>query len=228
MRDRELSLALLQLLPDLEHVQSVEDLLSWCYGHHCVGAEIACTALADSRTGPALSLLSGEPLWQEALEQLQRPPSERVGAINSSSFVVGPLAMGRHPLIDALAPRSDMPARARLLLAMLLDTVAVAYALDGAPLPCPTTQRQLHRGAAGRADTSRGPLFHFVSLDDQSRVQAWRVLAPTDWHVARDGLLQQLLRTEDADPQPAISVNAVDPCAPWRICEETSDEVADA
>ena len=125
--------------------------------------------------------------------------------------------MRRHALVDALAPRIELPARVRLLLAMLLDTLAIAAALRDAPLAHAPVQQPLINGAVGRADTARGPLFHRVVLDGRDRVEHWTVLAPTDWHLAPGGLLERLL----AEPQPAgdygISVQAVDPCAPWHV-----------
>lgn len=224
LKNPQLGEALEGLLPDLCDLQSLEELIAWADRRHCVGAEVVSTALerraAHRESTLAMRLLDGEQLWDEALPRLGAAGANtaiRSTPTQKDAICVGALAMRRHALVDAIAPRIELPAQARLLLAMLLDTLALAAALRDAPLPHATVQQPLVLGAVGRADTARGPLFHHVVLDSQDRVEHWAVLAPTDWHLAPGGLLERLL----AEPQPTgdygISVQAVDPCAPWHV-----------
>jgi coenzyme F420-reducing hydrogenase alpha subunit len=131
--------------------------------------------------------------------------------------------MSRHPLIADLASCSDRSAREKLLIAMLLDSLAIADALASYADGPGDTQRSLSpQHGVGMAYTARGPVFHSIRLAADERVEDWKLLAPTDWHLAHRGLLHQLLRASNGNND--VDVCAVDPCAPWRIqrMEETA------
>lgn len=75
--------------------------------------------------------------------------------------------------------------------------------------------------------TARGRLWHGVQLEE-GRVTRWATMAPTDWNLARGGLLEQLATGVplEADPeaQAKWAIAAVDPCAPCTTAwaEETT------
>lgn len=80
----------------------------------------------------------------------------------------------------------------------------------------------LHSGAlplgAGQAiawcEMARGLLLHWVQLDEEHRVQDYRVLAPTEWNFHPDGALAEAL--SQLDPHDATAAwclaSAYDPC----------------
>ena len=85
----------------------------------------------------------------------------------------------------------------------------------------------LHSGAlplgGGQAiawcEMARGLLLHWVQLDDQHRVQDYRVLAPTEWNFHPDGALAQALT--QLDPTDVLAAwcltSAYDPCVDCSI-----------
>jgi hypothetical protein len=217
LEDAELSRALCALLPGLDAVACTDDLRRWAAGRHCVGAEMAARAMGTQDAAARVTLLADEALWQEALREMGCSGARRRGARNGSAIAVGPLALGRHELVPALARAAELPLRARLLHAMLLDTLALAEALRGNTREEAAQQKHLADAGVGRALTARGPLFHRVRLDAGGRVADWQLLSPTDWHVADDGLLAVLLHRDRDAGEVALSVSAVDPCAPWSL-----------
>ena len=85
----------------------------------------------------------------------------------------------------------------------------------------------LHSGAlplgGGQAiawcEMARGLLLHWVQLDDQHRVQDYRVLAPTEWNFHPDGALAQAL-TQLHPPDATAAwclTSAYDPCVDCSI-----------
>ncbi|MCF8155569.1 MAG: nickel-dependent hydrogenase large subunit [Rhodoferax sp.] len=63
-------------------------------------------------------------------------------------------------------------------------------------------------------EMARGLLLHWVQLDEQHRVQDYRVLAPTEWNFHPDGALAQALTQLKPDDAPAAwcLASAYDPC----------------
>lgn len=76
-------------------------------------------------------------------------------------------------------------------------------------------------------EMARGLLLHWVQLDDQHRVQDYRVLAPTEWNFHPDGALAQALT--QLDPTDAVAAwclaSAYDPCVQ---CSVTIQEIPHA
>jgi hypothetical protein len=68
-------------------------------------------------------------------------------------------------------------------------------------------------------EMSRGLLLHWVQLDEQQRVQDYRVLAPTEWNFHPDGALACALA--QLDPSDTVSAEcltlAYDPCVECSI-----------
>ena len=93
----------------------------------------------------------------------------------------------------------------------------------------------LHSGAlplgAGQAiawcEMARGLLLHWVQLDDQHRVQDYRVLAPTEWNFHPDGALAQALtQLHPTDVAAACCLaSAYDPCVQ---CSVNNQEICHA
>lgn len=117
------------------------------------------------------------------------------------------------PLIRALLPREGMSLFVRLL-ARLLDLLA---GLAGQREPAPHTNPP---PGIGLACAARGLLAHRARVED-GVVTDYRVLAPSAWNLAPDGLLARMLATlpaNDATPLLArIAVAAVNPCVPVRL-----------
>jgi hypothetical protein len=63
-------------------------------------------------------------------------------------------------------------------------------------------------------EMARGLLLHWVQLDDQHRVQDYRVLAPTEWNFHPEGALAQALTQLDPTDEDAAwcLASAYDPC----------------
>ena len=63
-------------------------------------------------------------------------------------------------------------------------------------------------------EMARGLLLHWVQLDEQHRVQDYRVLAPTEWNFHPDGALAQALTQLNPDDAAAAwcLTSAYDPC----------------
>ena len=63
-------------------------------------------------------------------------------------------------------------------------------------------------------EMARGLLLHWVQLDEQHRVQDYRVLAPTEWNFHPNGALAQALTQLKPDDAPAAwcLASAYDPC----------------
>ncbi|GAB5413626.1 MAG: hypothetical protein Cons2KO_12290 [Congregibacter sp.] len=152
---------------------------------------------------------------------------ERLENRNTASCgYVGALAMARHPLVEALQTRSDIRTDVALLLAMLLDTLAIAEALADPEAdnnnPAPSLDAEASQRGLGWAITARGPLFHRAELDAENRVVDWQSLAPTDWHFASGGVVEALIRQRDASALNGVML-AVDPCAAWDVVDATPE-----
>ncbi|MEE4191435.1 MAG: hypothetical protein V2I66_07640, partial [Halieaceae bacterium] len=156
-------------------------------------------------------------LAQSALDATDFNPLEPAGA----GIEVGPLAMQRHPMIVELTTDARYGALSRRLLAQLLDTLVIARNLRGEPSTHSVSDWTLAKGLGlGCAVTARGPVFHRVMLDNGGRVHQWRVLAPTDWHFAPGGPLEQEAGRLALDDEPLrLLVLGLDPCAPWTLEE---------
>jgi hypothetical protein len=233
---RERGVALAQLVPGLDKIAGVDDLLDWVRGSDCPAARVirlARDTTADSAPEPPVAGL-GTAGWQQAASvALSREPFDPLDPAGGP-LEVGPLAMGRDPLAEELKAGMGSTVVSRLL-AQLLDVRAVVETLAANPEytagaqagawspPAPDGVDGVHgeiRCGMGSAITARGPVFHRVVLAPAGDTVAdWRVLAPTDWHFAPGGPVAGKLAAL-APPSPqrvALLVASYDPCAPWAL-----------
>ncbi|WP_018391456.1 nickel-dependent hydrogenase large subunit [Ancylobacter sp. FA202] len=128
------------------------------------------------------------------------------------------------PLIRDLLAREGMSLFVRLL-ARLLDLLA---GLAGNAGPAP--DRRPPPGI-GFAYAARGLLAHRARVEDGVVVD-YRILAPSAWNLAPDGLLARMLAalpTNDETSRLArIAVAAVNPCVPVRLSFERGERRGDA
>jgi hypothetical protein len=117
------------------------------------------------------------------------------------------------PLIRALLPREGMSLFVRLL-ARVLDLLA---GLAGNPQPAPPANPP---PGIGLACAARGLLVHRARVAG-GIITDYRVLAPSAWNLAPDGLLARMLATLPVGSETPllarIAVAAVNPCVPVRL-----------
>jgi Ni,Fe-hydrogenase I large subunit len=77
---------------------------------------------------------------------------------------------------------------------------------------------------------ARGLLLHWVQLDAQGRVDAYQVVAPTEWNFHPDGALAQaLMRLSPQDiTGAALLGKAFDACVDCQVSPTLSTESCDA
>lgn len=213
--------ALAQMISGLEAVQSVSQLLMWAQTGNCIAARVARRALDTGDMQSDDCCRHRDDLEELARVAFERQPFDPL-APSDQAIEVGPLAMGRDPLVAALQDRTGSGVAARVL-AQLLDTRAICRRLAEIPgVSADTTANAwlLGKGIGmGRAMTSRGPVFHRVSLQDDAgdRVLDWRVIAPTDWHFAPLGPVVNGLKHMHNAEQMRLLVASFDPCAPCSL-----------
>lgn len=220
----DLAGALMALLPELDQIGDMDALNDWIGASGCLGAVVLreATELESAfASGPTYDLCADESLVARARDALGAEPFDPL-APAGAGIEVGPLAMGRHPLIAQLNSGDRFGKLSSRLVAQLLDTLAIASALvDDQPDEAGEAWSESVGIGLGRAMTARGPVFHRVQLaaDDSSRVLEWRVLAPTDWHFARSGplLREGTMASCRKDRSLRLLVAGFDPCAPWTL-----------
>jgi hypothetical protein len=234
--DKQRATALGQMITGMDTVRSLEALLAWVEDSDCLAARVirhtAEATGANARIQEALPLLDESGLRSRACAALAAEPFDPLDPAGGP-LEMGPLAMGRDPLVMALQDSMGSTVLSRLL-AQLLDTRFIARALlatpsEQQPAGAPASARSLPRtgdtnSGMGWAVTARGPVFHQVQLADGADTAAdtvvdWRVLAPTDWHFGRHGPVKRELSLLEASTrgQVALVVASYDPCAPWTL-----------
>ena len=147
---------------------------------------------------------SRAPLWQGRCAETG--PWARLDALSS---------------VDGNTPWLRLGARLAELVALALDTQAE----PAAPLMCGGLQIARGEGLAW-VEMARGLLLHSVRLDGRgaaARIEACRVLAPTEWNFHPEGAVAQALASMAAQPGPAqrhrirALMAAYDPCVPFEI-----------
>jgi len=80
------------------------------------------------------------------------------------------------------------------------------------------------KAGVAQVEAARGRLIHSVVLDAaQSRIAAYRILAPTDWNFHPQGVAAQMLQSlPDQDPAEHVQLAglvllAIDPCVAYRL-----------
>ena len=233
--DKQRATALGQMITGMDTVRSLEALLAWVEDSDCLAARVirhAAESTGAQATVQALPLLGESDLHSRACAALAAEPFDPLDPAGGP-LEMGPLAMGRDPLVMALQDSMGSTVLSRLL-AQLLDTRFIARALlatpsEQQPAGAPASARSLPRtgdtnSGMGWAVTARGPVFHQVQLADGADTAAdtvvdWRVLAPTDWHFGRHGPVKRELSLLEASTrgQVALVVASYDPCAPWTL-----------
>ncbi|MEM9301913.1 MAG: hypothetical protein AAGE01_07365 [Pseudomonadota bacterium] len=217
---RDLATGLRSLINGFDHVQSVDAALDVAVNNSSLAARVVRAALGHGPTAAdtPIQLVRGESLAMVVLGAFSLEPFDPCHPWAEKPVEVGPLAMGRDPLIDEIRARLGTTPAARLI-ATLLDTRAIAAALEGnGTATAPRRSWTLDPGCGlGVAMTARGPVFHRVTIDDHNSmvIGDWRVLAPTDWHFSPDGPVAASGGT-DRDALRFV-VASFDPCAPWRL-----------
>jgi hypothetical protein len=238
--ERERSAALRLLAKGLEEVDSLDKLMQWVGASDSLAARVIrlareAEAMEPAAETPAPMLDPGR--WREAASAaLACEPFDHLDPAGSP-LQVGPLAMGRDPLLSELQAAMGSTVMSRLL-AQLLDVRAVIRALAGntdyaadvqasAWSPSePAYKTGNTRYGIGCAVTARGPVFHRVALAPAvDTVMDWRVLAPTDWHFGPRGPVAARLGALAAPTrrQVALLVASYDPCAPWALHLQAGD-----
>ncbi len=232
--DSQRAAALGQMLNGLDGVHSLGELLAWVQDSDCLAARVvrrASEAAIDQATVLPLPALDAAGLRLKAGAALAGEPFDPLDPAGSP-LEVGPLAMGRDPLVPELRGEMGSTVTSRLL-AQVLDGRFIARALlqnraEQQPASASGDWSLARAGNAnsgmGCAVTARGPVFHQVRLaagEDAATdtVADWRVLAPTDWHFGRRGpVVRELanLATPTRE-QVALVVASYDPCAPWTL-----------
>ena len=225
--DRALGAALQALLPGLDQVTGVEDLLAWIEQDDSVACRLARRVMAtEYPAGSGLSLVSTDALAPAAARAFAREPFDPLDP-QVGPCEVGPLAMARDALIPGLPAATGKPVLARIL-AQVLDMRVIYRALRDAPQADPGGASRSDRPGigTGTAMTARGPVLHQVRLDpaDPDRVFDWRVLAPTDWHFGPRGPVLRDLAGLAAPAAMRLLIASYDPCAPWTLHPGPAEE----
>ena len=211
---------LAQMIAGVDRVQSVDQLLAWARGSDSIAARLAVLALESEATVDGSERLAGDALAEIAVKAFARRSFDPLSPWDSP-LEVGPLAMVRDPLVAALPAQLGNSTASRIL-AQVLDTRVICRQLAGAGAGAEGEHNGwlLEAGIGmGRATTSRGPVFHRVSLRGGTgdRVADWRVLAPTDWHFAPRGPVVAGLEQPRNAERMRLLVSSYDPCAPWSL-----------
>jgi len=219
--DEQVVVLLDKALAGLSSVATAEDLAAWARAGNSVAATLAQRALALQPETDCVPL-QAQALRADALSARARTllasPDYNPGAAIAEAAEVGPLAMGRDPLVGTIVEQYGHGVHSRLL-ALLADMRHIILGLAGEVLPqdALTAWPEGEQVGTGCAFTARGPVFHRVALDDRDRVRQWRAVAPTDWHFAPGGPVAAALADCDEEAYGRLSVASFDPCAPWSL-----------
>jgi hypothetical protein len=140
-----------------------------------------------------------------------------------------------NPLVHAVADAHGhgLLARVTARIVELADLAAGLGApnLGGGEAPVEPPVTAVRGAGVGDIRCARGRLVHWVRLDEEGRVEAYRILAPTEWTFHPDGALARGLSGRRGADRPdfekhvALLVAAMDPCV---ACDIAIRERADA
>ena len=102
---------------------------------------------------------------------------------------------------------------------------------DSSPAGLSSGALALGQGQAlGWCEMARGLLLHWVQLDSQGQVQAYQVVAPTEWNFHPDGALAQaLMQLSPKDTtQATLLSKAFDACVACQVSLATPPETTHA
>jgi len=144
------------------------------------------------------------------------------------SFAAAPSIAGRAPETGAFArhwretefSRGALCARfsARMIdIALLLERLESASPQDASRSAAPVA-----REAYCAVETSRGELYHWAQLTADDRIQAYAIVAPTEWNFHPAGpfvaaLLGARIRRAEAAPTITRLAGLFDPCVAFRV-----------
>lgn len=184
-------------------------LAEWCLGHdHPVARWFAAVRPeAEACTWPC--------------RPLETQPEALAAALRSDpDFAERPCWQGA-PAETGVWTRGPLPARPSAWHRLGARLAEVAALADG---EAPAVGALALGGGEGIAWTamSRGLLAHWVRLDpaagDAARVQAYRVLAPTEWNFHPEGAFATALRDGCISPaQAPLAAAALDPCIDFEV-----------
>jgi hypothetical protein len=232
--DKQRAAALGQMLKGLDAVHSLSALLAWVQDSDCLAARVvrrAGEAAADQATVLPPPALDEAGLRSKACAALVAEPFDPQDPAGGP-LEVGPLAMGRDPLVVELQGSMGSTVLSRLLAQVLDARFIVRALLENRAEQQSTAQSHAWSNAQaddansgiGCAVTARGPVFHQVRLAAGAGTAAdtvadWRVLAPTDWHFGRRGPVARELANLATPTREhvALLVASYDPCAPWTL-----------
>lgn len=158
-------------------------------------------ALLDRADFPAIPDWNGAPVETGSLARMHSHPSV-AAALAAQGTSVFSRVLARHAEIDALF------ARLRAREAGTAPWVQGA-AVDGGGLAC--------------VQNARGLLVHFAALDEQGRIAAYRIVAPTEWNFHPSGAFTQGLEgkiaasPDAARRHAALLALSLDPCVSHEI-----------
>lgn len=225
-----------------------EALLAWCQQH--AGAVPPASFLLDSHTAASalqttyrpLDLLDQDPEKQTLqLQQVAQAIASQTG------FAQRPIWLGQCAETGAWTrlrrrqgaasnspdPSGGMSAWTRLASRWLeLVELCADEPVQAAPhAELSSGALALGQGQAlGWCEMARGLLLHLVQLDAQGRVDAYQVVAPTEWNFHPDGALAQaLMRLSPQDTTGAALLGkAFDACVDCQVSPTPSTESCDA
>ena len=199
----------------LERCASDQSLLAWCHAQ-------------PTRSAPAQALLHAEPLCALPAVALQPLPAGDADALkalanvlwNDADFCQHPTWLGRcaetGPWVRCSHPGGVMRTPWTRLASRLRELVELAaLAQTGQPASLAHGALTLATGCGvAWCEMARGLLLHSVRIDDQGRVQDYRVLAPTEWNFHPEGNLGQAVASLAPDDRglARLLAAAFDPC----------------
>jgi hypothetical protein len=146
-------------------------------------------------------------------EDFSRAPSWQGDAVETGALA----RHAHHPLVADFSSRHGRSVATRML-AQLVDLATWLSSDDGA-----VRQASDEPGVGlGLAETARGLLLHQARVRD-GRVEAYRIVAPTEWNFHPNGALRRGLigrpaaNAMDARRDAALLVQALDPCVAYTV-----------
>jgi len=131
----------------------------------------------------------------------------------------------RHPLVAAMVARDGNSVAARFVAQLVDLAVLLGRDDDGQAVRQHTAAPGV---GIGLAETARGLLLHQAQVDNDGRVDRYRVIAPTEWNFHPAGALtrglvgRRVTAVDAARRDATLLAQALDPCVAFTV------EVADA
>ncbi len=113
------------------------------------------------------------------------------------------------------------------LVARLTELAELVQAIEIGQLSCGDDAVDVDHTGIGQVSAARGQLVHRIELDGE-RVEAYRILAPTEWNFHPQGVVAGALLGLQGDEdqvarQARLLINAIDPCVGYELSLEAGD-----